>query len=426
MTACDNERGENMAIASVIQYEGDNTTFVWKHPTENFNMGSQLIVRESQEALFFMDGQALDLFPPGKHTLETKNIPLIGKLFSAAMGGDTPFPCQVYFINKTEQMAIKWGTDSRLEYVEPTYGFPLQIGASGEMTLRIEDSRKLLVKIVGTEKGINQQGLVQKLRAFLMLRVRNYLASYIKRERVKIFEIDEHLLNISEALYVQIAPDFGDYGISLEKFFVTNIVKPEDDSNYLRFRELYFRQYADIAEAKLRQQTDIINQETAKQRMILEAEGIAQKRALEGYTFQDERGFDVAERVASNEAVGQVNNLGMGLGMMAGVSSTVGGMVRNSISDVVDNAATPPTEICATCNHNLPASAKFCLECGTPVQVATASEIICGACGAGTPKGNFCLECGAPLAIKCTGCNAVIPTGSKFCLECGQKIKVSI
>jgi hypothetical protein len=182
------------------------------------------------------------------------------------------------------------------------YGFPIQIGASGEMALRVEDSRKLLIKVVGTEKEITQQSFVQKMRAFLMTRIKNHLATYIKREKINIFEIDESLIRISEALHEAFKPDFLDYGVAMERFFVTTIVKPEDDGNYRRFKELHFRQYADVAEARLRQQTGIIDQETQAQRMVIEAQGLAQKRVLEGYTYQDERGFDVAERVAANEA----------------------------------------------------------------------------------------------------------------------------
>ena len=88
-------------LVSVIQYEGDNNTFVWRHPLENFNLGSQLVVRESQEALFFRDGQALDLFGAGRHSLETQNLPLLQKLYSLPTNADTPFQCEVYFINKT-------------------------------------------------------------------------------------------------------------------------------------------------------------------------------------------------------------------------------------------------------------------------------------------------------------------------------------
>lgn len=90
----------------VIKYEGDNSTFVWKYPREDFNTLSQLIVHENQEAVFFMNGQALDLFGPGRYTLKTQNIPLLGRALKLASGGISPFHCEVYFINKTEQMSI--------------------------------------------------------------------------------------------------------------------------------------------------------------------------------------------------------------------------------------------------------------------------------------------------------------------------------
>lgn len=159
-------------IAEIIKYEGDNSTFIWKHPCEDFNSTTQLIVHESQEAIFFMNGQALDLFGPGRFTLETQNIPIIRRFLNKPTDDKTPFHCEVYFINKTEQMAIKWGTDSKVQYVEPTYKFPISIGASGEMALSVEDSRKLLVKLVGTERVLEQPKLVAFFRAFLMTKVK--------------------------------------------------------------------------------------------------------------------------------------------------------------------------------------------------------------------------------------------------------------
>lgn len=71
-----------MAIAQVIKYEGGNDTFIWKHPLEDFDNSTQLIVHESQEAIFFMNGQALDLFGAGRYTLQTQNIPKIGHFFA--------------------------------------------------------------------------------------------------------------------------------------------------------------------------------------------------------------------------------------------------------------------------------------------------------------------------------------------------------
>ncbi len=309
--------------------------------------------------------------------------------------------------------------------MEPTYGFPLSIGASGEMTLRAEDARRLLVKVVGTTAGLSQQMLVQKFRGILMLRLKTYLANLIREERINIFSIDEHLTAISEALHARLMPDFEEYGIVLEKFYITTIVKPEEDRSYQRFKELHFRQYADVAEAQLRQQIGLIDQQTQAQRMVIEAQGIAQKRALEGYTYQDERSFDVAERVASNDAIAQMSNLGIGLGTMAGIGGTVSGMMTGALSNAMQPPAPPqpaPQLSCPGCHNQLPAGAKFCFGCGQKLEWMDENEMLCPACGRKTPKGKFCMECGQPLARSCPGCGNELPENAKFCLNCGQKL----
>lgn len=390
-------------IASVIKYEGDNSTFIWKHPCEDFNTSSQLIVHESQEAIFFMNGQAMDLFGPGRYTLETGNIPKIGKFLNRQAGDESPFHCEVYFINKTEQMAIKWGTDSKVEYIEPVYGFPIAIGASGEMSLRADDSRKLLLKLVGTEDTLSRPKIVSYFRAFLMTRVKTYIANVIKQKKINIFEIDENLTAFSEDLHKLLIPDFEEYGIALEKFFVTTVVKPEGERQYERFKELNFRQYADIAEAKLRQQTDIIYAQTEAQKMIIDSQAQATKRAQEGYTYAQERGFDVAEKAAQNESSGQFTNMGIGLGAMAGVGGAVGGFVGDSINNVMVGAAQMDPSgntgqagagFCENCGAALAAGAAFCDECGTPIPVV--DETKCSNCGYVFERpGKFCPKCGA-------------------------------
>ncbi len=331
-------------IAEVIKYEGDNSTFIWKHPYEDFNSLTQLIVHESQEAIFMMNGQALDLFGAGRYTLETQNIPLIGKALNLPTGGKTPFHCEVYFINKTEQMAVKWGTDSKVQFMEPTYNFPISIGASGEMSLRADDSRKLLIKLVGTENILTQENLTRYFRAFLMTKVKSYIAQVIREQKISIFEIDEHINDMSAALLKMLKPDFEDYGISLERFFVTTIVKPDGESTYEKFKSLHFRQYADIAEAKIRQQTAVIDAETQAQRTVIESQAMATKRQQEGYTYQQERGFDVAQDVAQNEAVGQFTNMGVGFGTMAGVGGAVGSVVGGAVNNAFDSVNQQPTQ----------------------------------------------------------------------------------
>lgn len=331
-------------IADIIKYEGDNTTFIWKHPCEDFNSLTQLIVHESQEAIFMMNGQALDLFGAGRYTLETQNIPKIGKVLNRTTDGQTPFHCEVYFINKTEQMAVKWGTDSKVQFMEPTYNFPISIGASGEMSLRAEDSRKLLLKLVGTENFLGQENLTRYFRAFLMTKVKSYIAQVIREQKISIFEIDERLNEISSALLKMLQPDFADYGIALERFFITTIVKPDGEASYEKFKSLHFRQYADIAEAKLRQQTAVIDAETQAQRTVIESQAMATKRAQEGYTYQQERGFDVAQDVAQNEAVGQFTNMGVGFGTMAGVGGAVGGVVGSAVNNAFESVNNQPQQ----------------------------------------------------------------------------------
>lgn len=386
-------------IADIIKYEGDNSTFIWKHPCEDFNTTTQLIVHESQEAIFFMNGQALDLFGAGRHTLETKNIPLLKKAIDIPTDGKTPFHCEVYFINKTEQMAIKWGTDSKVQFIEPTYRFPLSIGASGEMSLSVEDSRKLLVKLVGTERVLERNQLVTFFRAFLMTKIKTYIAQEMKTNAINIFEIDENLEKFSADIETRLVDDFLEYGVNLNRFFVTTIVKPDGDPQYEKFKELHFRQYADITEAKLRQQTDIIYAQTEAQKIVIDSQAQAAKRSQEGYTYAQERGFDVAEKVAQNEAVGEFTNLGIGFGTMAGVGGAVGGMVGGVVNDAFAGM-------------------------NTQSQVPNTANAFCDNCGATlTPEAAFCDECGSPQTLLdiCAKCGFKFQKPGKFCPKCGTK-----
>ena len=387
-----------MALAEVIKYEGDNSTFVWKHPAEDFNTNSQLIVHESQEAIFFMNGQPLDLFGSGRYTLETQNMPILNKIINIPTGGVSAFHCEVYFINKVDQMAIQWGTDSKIQYVEPTYGFPIAIGAGGEMSLKVADSKELLLRLVGTETDLSREKLVSYFRAFLMARIKTYIAQTLKQDKINIFEIDEKLLEFSDELKARLIGDFAEYGLSLEKFFVTRIVKPDGDPQYENFKQLHYRQYADIADAKIRQQVGVIDQQTESQKMVIESQGVAQKRSIEGYSYQQERGFDVAEKLAANEGAGNFSSAGIGLGMMAGVGGAVGNTIGAAFNTAIDGI-------------NQPVGNLFCDNCGAQL----------------TPGSSFCDECGTPVAGAkngCTKCGYVFERPGKFCPKCGMKREV--
>lgn len=233
-------------LASIIKYEGDNDTFVWKHPIEDFNFGSQLIVHESQEAIFFKDGQALDMFGPGRYTLETQQLPLLEKIYSLPTDTEGTFHSEVYFINKTVQMAIKWGTPDKVRFIDPLTGVPLALGASGEMNIQVSNSRRLLTRLIGTMKGIaweEREGFSKSLRSsfrpLIANAVKTNLPAVIKSEAIDLLEIDEKLDIISNSLISKILPGFEEYGITIPQFYVTNVLLPEDDPNFKRIKELH-------------------------------------------------------------------------------------------------------------------------------------------------------------------------------------------
>ena len=386
-----------MFFGKVFSYEGDNNVFVWKHPTEDFNTGCQLIVHESQEAVFLSDGKVMDTFGPGRYTLETANLPIITNVMKLATGGRSAFHCELYFVNKTEQMGIPWGTDSKIQYLDPVYQFPVELGACGEMSLTAVNSAKLLVKIVGTENRLDQEKMTEYLRPFVMKYMKSALPKRIIAERINVFELDMHLPEFSEEVKDLLEDEFMDYGLKLSKFTIMTIMKPDEDPNYIRFKQLHYRRVNDVTEAQIRQQVGLINEQTKAQQTIIQAQSLAQKRQLEGYTYQEEKQFEIAKEIAGNEAIGQMNNIGVGLGMMAGIGGTIGGKVGTMASAALQDIPASPA----------PSGAKFCPNCGTPYQ----------------PGAQFCENCGTRLAKKtCPTCGNELSATAKFCPNCGTKV----
>lgn len=442
-------------IADIIKYEGDQSSFVWKHPCEDFNSLTQLIVHEGQEAIFFMDGQALDTFGPGRYTLETQNIPKIGKALRQATGGKTPFHCQVYFISTTVHMSIKWGTDSKVRFIDPALGVPLEIGASGELNLAVSDPRKLLIKLVGTMSGIawddDNANFVKSLsasfRPMISTAVKTNLAACIKLENINVLEIDENLEKLSAQLRAHIIPGFEEYGLTVPQFYVTNVVLPESDPNFRRIRELHtatlqtksIEMEAAITAAqrqveleKQTTQTEIEKQKAERELIRAQAEaqaarlsGLAEAEVMraKGYTERDVLQAEVQKAYA--EGIGSMSISGgsgsdlIGLGVGLAAAGAVGGQVSEMFKGVSTNNAAPAA-LCAKCGGALPEGAKFCLECGE--RVMAAGTVVCPNCGNTVAQGKFCPECGHKFVSACPKCGNSVPTGAKFCLECGEKL----
>lgn len=382
-----------MKIFDIIKYSGNNDTFVWKFPGEDFNTLSQLIVSESQEAVFFKDGKALDLFSAGKYTLHTQNIPLIRRLVNLPFNGESPFSCQVYFINKVVSMDVMWGTNSPIPIQDAVYKIVLPIRANGQFAVRVADSKKLLLTLVGTINQFDQITLKKYFKGILLSNIKDYIAKEFAQKGVSFLEIHSHLKEISDGICTSLETEFSKYGIELVNFNVNEITPPEDDPSYKQLKN-----------------------------------ALAKKAEMSvmGYSYQQERAFDMLDIAAANE--GSASNI-MGAGMGLGMGLNMGGVFGNAMSNAMENV-TPDIKLqndnsckCPSCGEIIPEISKFCLKCGQKIESIQNDLKKCSKCGATVPNGKFCRECGAKLETVCSKCGAKILPNAKFCLECGNKIE---
>lgn len=428
-----------MSLIDVIKYEGHNDVFVYKHPTEDFNSGTQLIVHESQEAVFFRDGKALDHFGPGKHTLETESMPLMKAFFHKIAGGPSQFHAEVYFINLSTIMGIKWGTDSKVRMFDPVSGLHLELGAYGEFNIKVSDTGKLLLKIVGTELGLRKEDIIGgcptssisgKFKALVMTKVKSFLPKSIRENDIDILEVDEHLDEISEYIKAQLNSTFESYGLTIPEFFVTNISTPDDDPNFRRLKTQHAERYLKVqeerikkAEAEARRDRVVLEAETNAEVKIIgvkaeeeairrmayaeaereRAQGLAHADALKamGGNYQTETSRIVGKAAAENESSGNVSGIasdivkaGVGIGVGVQVAKTVAGSVSGVTQDIINPQTEAKSEdkgwTCPECGTG-GNDGKFCKECGHKHEESP--DWVCPECGEKN-DGKFCKECG--------------------------------
>ena len=393
-----------MAIISVLQMDVSNNVIVKKHEEEDFNCKTQLVVQQSQEAIFFYKGVAQDVFGPGRYTLDTANLPILNNIIKRVAGDETPFHAEVYFINKVEMMGIKWGTPEPFTIYENFQGsnIPFQVGARGEMSFCVENSRMLIEKMVGTEGFLTQDTFKEKVFNLAVSSVKQVLAKLLSDGNFSIFDIDQRLIELGNESKPLVNEQFEDYGVSLSKFVVTNIKKPEDDPTYKNLMEIKI--YAITAQKK-ENELDILNREKRSEveRQIMEAQGRAQSRSIEGYTYQQEQGFKIAQAAAENTGVGNFTSAGIGIGMMAGV----GGVISNQVGNATGEAFTSFGQG-GVATGNQQNNMVFCPECGQKI-----------------PRGKFCMNCGYKFEMEepvCKGCGNKLMPGAKFCMNCGTSV----
>ena len=454
-----------MALSELIKYEGDNSTFIWKYPSEDFNNMTELIVHESQEAIFFANGQAADTFGPGRYKLDAENIPILTKLINIVTGVSV-FHCEVFFINKTVQMGVKWGTDSKVRFIEPTFGVPVELGASGEMNLAVSDGRKLLVKLVGTMNGVawEEEGngftksLQMSFRPLITTAVKSNLSAIIKQKNIDIVEVDEHLMEIGAALRENITPGFEEYGLTIPQFFLTTIVLPENDPNFKRLRELHtvsLQKRMASAEAEVRtsqaesravymtaeaeaearikaaQRGAILEGQTTEteiarreaERRLIQAQAEAQAAQMAGMAeaaIMQAKGYNQKDVLQAEVQKAYAEGIGnMGPAISNGGNSVMGDMLGLGVGMAAMQAMAPQVgEVVKGFNmggfspdSKHETAARKCPKCGRPLP----------------ENAKFCFECGTKIEdlsdneIICPVCGKKTPKG-KFCVECGSPL----
>jgi len=139
-----------MALIDRVKYDGPANVLVWRYPPDDLSFGTQVIVNQSQEAVLFKGGQALDVLGPGTHTLETANIPLLRGFIKMPFGGQTPFAAEIYYVNKTTNLDVKWGTNNPIPILDPKFNVFLPVRAFGQFGVQVADSKLFVVQIAGT------------------------------------------------------------------------------------------------------------------------------------------------------------------------------------------------------------------------------------------------------------------------------------
>jgi len=415
-----------MALIDFVQCTAEPGVYAWKFPEDNLSTWTQLIVAESQEAVLFGKGQILGSFGPGRHTLKTENLPLLRNLYGIPFGGNNPFLAQVWYVNKAIRLDVKWGTPTPIQLREPEFGIMVPVRAFGQFGLQIADATKFLVKLVGTLTTFDQETMSRYFKGILLKHITDVVAKKIAQEKISVLEVSAHIAAISDFMQETLAPEYEEYGVRVANFNVTSINVPEDDPSVMNLRK--------VLDKRLEMQ------------------------AL-GYTYQQERKFDVMETAAGNEGTaGSVMGAGMGLGMGASMGGVIGGLMSGPMMNVNAQPDQPqvqpqaPAALCPKCQAEVPATSRFCGVCGGSTQQETAVDTsklmvgcdkcgalfqttvkfcpecgdpynACGECNADNPDGaTACIQCGKPMPAACPGCRARIPAGAKFCSNCGYSM----
>jgi membrane protease subunit (stomatin/prohibitin family) len=280
----------------------------------DFRLGSQVIVRESQVAVFFRDGRALDTFGPGRHTLQTYNLPILSGLIGLATNGKTPFPAEVVFVNLRQFIDQKWGTPEPITLRDPSLGMA-RLRAFGSYAYQVANPSQFVNQIAGTQGIFTTAGLADYLRNIIIQRFTDVLGT----QQRSLLDLASQYGEVALSTGGQLRDDFAAIGLTLSAFYVTAITPTE---------------------------------ETAK--AIDERAAMGAIGDMDAYMkFKSARAIgDAANNPSGNAGAGV--GLGAGIGLGAGLAGMVGQAFQNTQQQAAPPAAQPVAPAAAAPAANAP------------------------------------------------------------------------
>jgi len=319
--------------------------------------GSSLTVREGQTAIFCKDGKIADVFAPGRYKLETKNLPILTSLMSWAKGFNSPFKCDVYFINTTQFSGQKWGTSNPFTMRDADFGM-IRVRGFGSYAFKVEDAKLLMIEMLGNKPTFTTADIQEYLRSIITSNITDIIAD----SKFNAIDLSSKLTQFNEIAKTALNNKFFQpIGLVLSSFVVENISFPEE------------------VEKAIDQRSSV---------------GIMSDKMGSYVSMQQAQAMrDAAQNTGS---IGTM----FGMGMMGGMGNMVSGagmnnMQMNQARDTNAGGAgslAQGKKFCSTCGHELEAGAKFCEDCGAK------QGQVCSKCGATVkPSDKFCGECGNKL-----------------------------
>jgi membrane protease subunit (stomatin/prohibitin family) len=375
-----------IALEVLEWFDPDGRQMVSRFPeigSTDIKMGAQLIVRESQAAVFFRDGKGLDVFGPGRHTLSTLNLPILTKVLSLPWGFASPFRSEVYFINLKVFPDLKWGTQEPVAFKDKELGV-VRLRAFGIFSARVTQPLLFVNTLVGTQGAYTSDQAEAYLREVIVSRLNDFLGEHVDT----IYHLPRRYDEIGVAVKTRLGDDFRRYGLELIDFFINAVTPPPD-----------------------------------VQRMIDERAGMGAVGNLDDF-MKFKAAKALGDAAAGVGASGGQAGAGLGMGMGAGLGFMLPGMIyRNLRPDDADPKRIQErgTVSCPDCYAEVPLAARFCPSCGNQMVVANK----CPDCGKNvTAQAKFCPACGSDVKARlaCRHCGTVLPARTKFCTNCGEAV----